>query len=172
MDVIGFVCVSLGNSTVQLYDSLGSRRACACSEAGFSSKNGDRAWRVYYQRAAFSCLFFYGQEDSMPRMLMKKCFLFMVGSVCRVKQSQLGREILWRTFKSRRWWPTRCGSGWDNSQKTSVFRVSTHWESDGTSVSKLVDDMSRKKCFFQVRISHVLGLVSICDVLIDSPSHA
>jgi hypothetical protein len=40
MDVIGFLCVSLGSSTVQLHDSLCSRRAC--SEAGFSSQNGDR----------------------------------------------------------------------------------------------------------------------------------
>jgi hypothetical protein len=44
MDVIGFLCVSLGSSTVQLHASLGSRRACACSEAGFNSQNGYRAW--------------------------------------------------------------------------------------------------------------------------------
>jgi hypothetical protein len=43
MDVIIFLCASLGSSTVQLHDSLSSRRACACSEAGFSSQNGDRA---------------------------------------------------------------------------------------------------------------------------------
>jgi hypothetical protein len=43
MDVIGFLCVSVGSSTVQLHDNLGSRRACTCSEAGFSSRNGDRA---------------------------------------------------------------------------------------------------------------------------------
>jgi hypothetical protein len=43
MNVIGFPYVSLGSSTVQLHDRLGSRRACACSEAGFSSQNGDRA---------------------------------------------------------------------------------------------------------------------------------
>jgi hypothetical protein len=43
MDVIGFLCVLLGTSTVQLHDSLGSRRSWACSEAGFSSQNGDRA---------------------------------------------------------------------------------------------------------------------------------
>jgi hypothetical protein len=42
MDVIRFLCVSLGSSTVQLHDSLGSRRACACSEAVFSSQNVDR----------------------------------------------------------------------------------------------------------------------------------
>jgi hypothetical protein len=43
MDVIGFLCVSLGSSTFQLHDSLGSRCACACADAGFSSQNGDRA---------------------------------------------------------------------------------------------------------------------------------
>jgi hypothetical protein len=43
MDVIGFLCVSQGSSTVQLHDGLGSRRAYACSEADFSSQNGDRA---------------------------------------------------------------------------------------------------------------------------------
>jgi hypothetical protein len=43
MDVIGFLCVSLDSSTVKLKDILGSRRACACSEAGFSSQNGERA---------------------------------------------------------------------------------------------------------------------------------
>jgi hypothetical protein len=43
MDVIGFLRVSLGSSTIQLHDRLGSRHACPCSEAGFSSQNGDRA---------------------------------------------------------------------------------------------------------------------------------
>jgi hypothetical protein len=42
MDVIGFIYVSQG-STVQLHGNLGGRRTCACSEAGFSSQNGDRA---------------------------------------------------------------------------------------------------------------------------------
>jgi hypothetical protein len=41
MDIIGFLCVSLGSSTVQFHDSLGSRRACACSETGFSSQISD-----------------------------------------------------------------------------------------------------------------------------------
>jgi hypothetical protein len=36
------------------------------------------------------------------------------------------------------------GSGWDNSQKTSMLRVSTHWLRDETGVSVLVEDMSRK----------------------------
>jgi hypothetical protein len=41
MHVRGFLCVSLGSSTVQLHESLGSRRTWL--EAGFSSKNGDSA---------------------------------------------------------------------------------------------------------------------------------
>jgi hypothetical protein len=41
MDLIGFLCISLGSSTVQLHESLGSRRACACSDVGVSSQNGD-----------------------------------------------------------------------------------------------------------------------------------
>jgi hypothetical protein len=44
MNVISFLRVSLGSSKVQLHDSLGSRHTCACSEAGFSSQNGDRAY--------------------------------------------------------------------------------------------------------------------------------
>jgi hypothetical protein len=43
MDVIGILCVSLGSSTVQLHDSLRSKRACAYTEAGFSSQNCDLA---------------------------------------------------------------------------------------------------------------------------------
>jgi hypothetical protein len=104
MDVIGFLCVPLGSSTVQLHNSLGSRCACSCSEVGFSRQNGDRAWGVYYWRAAFCCTFFCGQNDSMQRMFIKKCFLFMVGSVCRVKLF----TTEWQTFQ---WW--RRGWNWD-----------------------------------------------------------
>jgi hypothetical protein len=67
MDVIRFPCLSLGSSTVQLHVSLGSRSPCTYSEAGFSS-----------------------QKDSMQRIFTKKCFLFMVGSVCRVKRFTTG----------------------------------------------------------------------------------
>jgi hypothetical protein len=42
IDVLGFLCVSLGGSTVQLHGNLGSL-ACACSEAGFSSQNDECA---------------------------------------------------------------------------------------------------------------------------------
>jgi hypothetical protein len=40
--IIGFLSVSLGSSKLQLHDSLCSRHACSCSEAGFSGQDGDR----------------------------------------------------------------------------------------------------------------------------------
>jgi hypothetical protein len=40
MDIIGFLCVSICSSTVQLLGSLGNRRTSACSEDGFISQNG------------------------------------------------------------------------------------------------------------------------------------
>jgi hypothetical protein len=67
MDVIAFLCVSPGSSTIQLRDSLGSRRACACSEAGFSRQNGDRARGVYYLRASFWCALFVGKRTQFKR---------------------------------------------------------------------------------------------------------
>jgi hypothetical protein len=60
MDIIGFTCVLLGSSTVQLHDSLPSRRACTCSEAGFSSENGDRARGECYAKAVLCCMFLCG----------------------------------------------------------------------------------------------------------------
>jgi hypothetical protein len=38
-------------------------------------------------------------------------------------------------------------------------------------VSVLVEDMSRNKCFLQVRISHLLRFIFICDLFTDSPSY-
>jgi hypothetical protein len=52
-----------------------------------------------------------------------------------------------------------------------MLRVLIHWQSDGTSVLMLVEDLSRNKCFFQDQISHVLRFISICDLFTDSPSH-
>jgi hypothetical protein len=47
-DIRGFVCASLGSSTVQLDDSLG-RSACACSDAAFSCQNGNCQEICFFQ---------------------------------------------------------------------------------------------------------------------------
>jgi hypothetical protein len=58
-----FQCVSLGSSTVQLHDRLGSRGACACacSETGFSNQNAGNVCDVYYRRTAFFCAFLWAK---------------------------------------------------------------------------------------------------------------
>jgi hypothetical protein len=86
VDVTDFLCVSLGSRRVQLRSSLGSRTSCACSEAGFSSLNGGRAWGLYYRRASFCCAVLYGEKDSMQRIFIKKCFMFTGRSFCGVKR--------------------------------------------------------------------------------------
>jgi outer membrane lipoprotein-sorting protein len=58
---------------------------------------------------------------------------------------------------------------WVHHYQPESKRASIQWQSDGTSVSMLVEDMSRNKCLFQVRISHVLRFTSICDLFTDSP---
>jgi hypothetical protein len=45
---------------------------------------------------------FCGQKDSMQRILIKKCLLFTVGSVCRVKRSHLrGKRFAWLRQQSK-----------------------------------------------------------------------
>jgi transposase len=83
MNVIGFLCASLGKSTVQLHDSLGSRHACACSEAVFNSQNGNSAWGMYYWTAAFCHVFLWAKglnaKDIHKEMFpvnSRKCFSY------------------------------------------------------------------------------------------------
>jgi hypothetical protein len=115
MDIIGFLYVSLGSSTVQLQDSLGSRHTYACSGAGFSSQNGGHAWGVCYRRTAFCCAVYCGQNASVQRIFIKKCFLFTVGSVCRLKRFTTG----WQMF---RWW-RRSWNGGAEMAETTVKRL-------------------------------------------------
>jgi hypothetical protein len=114
MDVISFLCVSLGSSTIQLHDSLGNERACACSETGFCSRNGDRVWTVYYRRAAFCCSFFCGQKESMQRIFVTyggKC-LWRKGThnwVANVLLMMKGLKRGWLRQQSKDF----CGAGFD-----------------------------------------------------------
>jgi hypothetical protein len=74
VDVIGFLYASQGSSTVQLHESVGSRRACACSEAGFSSQNNDHASGVYNRRATFCCVFFVWEKGLDAKDIHEEMF--------------------------------------------------------------------------------------------------
>jgi hypothetical protein len=107
-------------------------------------------------------------KDLMQRIFIKKCFLFTVGSVCRVKRFTTG-------CLKFSWWRRGWNGGAEmaeTSQKSSMLRVSTQWQSYGTSVSMLTEDMSRNKCFFpQSSNIIILRFISIFDLCTDSPSH-
>jgi hypothetical protein len=155
MDVIDFLCVSLGSSTVQLHDSVGSRSACACSEDGFNSQNATVLEDCTIEDERPFTLF-CGQKDSLQRIFIKKCFLFKVGSVCRVRRfTTRSRNSLTEVRKSQMM-PEQVRKCLRQQSKTSMLWVSMHWYSGGTSVSMLVEDMSRNKYFSQVQISYVL----------------
>jgi hypothetical protein len=85
----------------------------ACSEAGFSSQNGDRAWGVdtLPKSSVLLCIICW-QKDSMQRIFKEKCSLFRVGSVCHVKQFTTG----WKMF---RWWLR----GWKGGAETTFKRL-------------------------------------------------
>jgi hypothetical protein len=105
MNVIGFLCVSPGSSTVQLHESIGSRRACECSEAGFSSQNGDRALGVYYRRAEFCCASSVGK---IARDIHKEMFPFYAGK--RLSPEAVHNWVANVSLMTKRL-KRRCGSG-------------------------------------------------------------
>jgi hypothetical protein len=114
-----------------------------------------------------SVMRFCWQKDKTQRIFIKKCFLFMVGSVCSVKRF----TTRWQTF---RWW-----KGWNGGVKvvkTTVKKLlcygfrRTHKEMEQV-YQCWCDEMSRNKCFSQVRISYVSRFISICELFTDSPSY-
>jgi hypothetical protein len=99
-------------------------------------------FEVYTTEEGRSVVRFCGQKDPMQKMFIKKCFLITIGSICRIKRFTAGSKNVANGSLMTKRLKRRCGSGWDNSEKTCMLRVS------GTSVSMLVEDMSRSKCFF------------------------
>jgi hypothetical protein len=110
MDVMCFVCVSLGSSTVQVHDSLGSRRACACSEASFCSQMATVLEQCTTEERS-SVVRFLLAEGLNARIFIKKCFLFTVGSVCRVKRYTTGSRNSLMDIRKSQMMKRRCGSG-------------------------------------------------------------
>jgi hypothetical protein len=83
MDVICFLYISLGSSTVQLHYRLVLivKMATLFEECITEEQR--------------SVMRFYEQKNSMQRTFIKKCVLFPVGSVSRIKRFTTG----WQTFR-------------------------------------------------------------------------
>jgi hypothetical protein len=106
MNVIVFLRVSLGSSTVQLYDRH-SRCACAYSEAGFNSQHGDRAWRLYNRRAAFCCAFLWAKGLNAKDIHKEMCPVYGGKCLSRKAVHSWIANVSLITKRLKR----RCGSG-------------------------------------------------------------
>jgi hypothetical protein len=96
---------------------------------------------------------FCGQRDSMQRICIKKCFLFTMRSDCRVKRFAAGSEISLKDVQKSQMTPDQVRKWLRQQSKINYVAgfdaLVKRWD-------KLVEDMSRDKCFSQVRISYVL----------------
>jgi hypothetical protein len=166
IDVIGFLCVLLGSSTVKLHDSLGSRRACAYSEAGFGSKNGDRACIVYHRRAAFCCAVFLWAKVLTAKDIHKELFPVYGGKCFSRKAFHNWVETI---SQGRLKVAGDARPGAEVAEATVERLPCCRFQRTGKALGQ-VYQCWRRICreinvfFFQVRISHVLRFISICDV--------
>jgi hypothetical protein len=157
MDVICFLCVSLGSTTVQLHDRLDTRRACECSKAGFSSQNGNHARGMYYRRAEFCCPFLWG-KGLTAKDINTEVFL-VYGGKCLSRKAVHNRVTNVSVMKKWLRQQSKCFYG-------AVFdALVKRWDKYINVGGGYVE-----KYFFQVRMSDVLRFISICDLFTDSSS--
>jgi hypothetical protein len=119
-------------------------------------------------------LFYCGQKGSTQRIFIKKCFLFTMGSIYRVKQFTTESRICHLGGK---------GFADDEEDETEVRKclrqqskrlLCCRFRRTGKAVGQVYQSWWRIcreiNVFSQVRISHVLRFISICDLFTDSPS--
>jgi hypothetical protein len=147
-------------------NTLGSRRACACSEAGFSSQNDDRAWGVYYGRAAFCCAFLWAKGFNAKDIHTEIFPVYDGKCLSRKAVHNWVANVSLMTKRLKR----RCGSGWDNSPKhfyaAGFDALVKRWDK----CTNVGGGYVEKYFFFQFRISHLVRFISNYDLLTDSPS--
>jgi hypothetical protein len=101
----------------------------------------------------------------MQRIFIKKCFLFTMGSVYRVKRFTAG----WQNF---RWWRR----GWNGGAEVveSTVKICCGLRSTGKTMGQVYQcwwRICREIKFFRNRILYVSRFVSICNLFTDSASY-
>jgi hypothetical protein len=142
IELISFLCPSLGSSTIQLHDNLGSRSACPCSKTGFSSQNGGHVGGVYYRRAVSYCAFFCGEKGLNAKDIHSEMFA-VYGEKCLSRKAV--HDWLTRVLLMIKRLKRTSESGSHDSQKLLcyVFRRRTG-KAKGELLSVLVEDMQKK----------------------------
>jgi hypothetical protein len=102
---------------------------------------------------------FCEQNNSVQRILIKKCLLFIVGSVCHIKQLKTGLRNSNKDIKSRRWW-----NGGAKVAETAVKRLPCCGvQCTGKAVGQVYQCWWRITCFvFYIHLWHIYWLALVC----------
>jgi hypothetical protein len=173
MDIIGFLCVSLDSSAVQLHDSPVSRCACTSSKAGLNSQNGDSAWWVYY-KIWRSVVRYILEKWVNASGIHKETFPVYGGTSFHVKHLTTGSRNSHKNIRKSQMMPdqVRQERKWLRRQSKNFY--ASGFEAMVKQREKCTDVGRRyveKLMFFHVWISHVLWFISISDLFTDSPSY-
>jgi hypothetical protein len=97
---------------------------------------------------------------------MKKCLLFTVGSVCRVRLFTTGSRNYHLGGK-------RLADDAEVETEVQTWLLCCGFRRTGKAMGQMYESWCRKcreiNVFFQFRISHVLRFISICDLFTGSP---
>jgi hypothetical protein len=131
-------------------------------QAVFSSQNGDCAWGVYYRRAAFWCTFSWGDKRTQCKRYVSclrwDMFVAWAGSQLGVKRFADDEEVETEVWKWLRQRSKDCGFQCTGKAMGQVYQ---RWW-------RICREIN---AFSQVRTSHVLRFMSICELFTDSPSY-
>jgi hypothetical protein len=109
----------------------------------------------------------------MQMIFIKKCFLFAMGSVCRVKRFTTGSKISLKDVRKSQMIPDLLLK-WLRQQSKDFYAADfdalvKRWVK---CISVGGGYVEKQMFFFQVRISHILRFISTCDLFTDSPSYS
>jgi hypothetical protein len=104
----------------------------------------------------------------MRRVFIQKCFMFTVGSFCRVKGFTTGSSNSLRDVRKSQMMTEQVRKWLRNSRDFYAVGFDALVKRLDNCIN-VRGDMSRNRRFSQVRVSHVLGFISICDRFTDSP---
>jgi hypothetical protein len=165
MDVMSFLHLSLGSSTVQLHESLGSRYACAYLEAAFR-KSKWRPWlrSILLKSRVLLCVFLGGgAKELCARDIHKEMFAGYVGKC-------LSRKAVHKFPKGRSKVADDARPGEEVARQRSKnfysgFNALINWWNKCINVG---GGYIEKHMF----LSNLEFYISICDVFTDSPLYS
>jgi hypothetical protein len=102
----------------------------------------------------------------MEIMFIKKCYLFMVGSVCRVKRFITGSRNYLMDIRKSQMMSDQVRKWLRAVRRLTCCGFRRTGKAMGQVLSGLVGDMARNKCFPSG--PNILRFISVCDLFTDS----